>query len=170
MNKPVSVTVALDARMHDGIARRATAMGHKVSAYLQMLIEAAYAARVDRERKVPGTDAELDDAVRAVFCLAGEFETAAIAKVTGFSEPLIDKILRGLKLVAAEPSPPAAADPPIPKTAKGYDTATVAKIAEMWATGASVVSIAKAIGRPVPGLHQWVTKHRDICPARRGGK
>lgn len=96
----VPVSFTLDKPMYAGLERRAQAMGKKPADYIRMLTEAAYLARVGREKQTPSTDRDLDEAVRAVFCLAGEFSSVAIAKVTGLSEGLVIDILRGFKTVA----------------------------------------------------------------------
>ncbi|NUR12334.1 MAG: hypothetical protein HOQ20_10905 [Bradyrhizobium sp.] len=98
----VPVSFSLDKKMYAGLERRAQAMGKKPAEYIRLLTEAAYLARVGREKQVLSSDRDLDDAVRAVFCLAGEFSTAAIAKVTGLTEGLVIDILRGFKIAAAD--------------------------------------------------------------------
>lgn len=98
----VPVSFSLDKAMYAGLERRARAMGKKPADYIRMLAEAAYLARVGREKLVLSSDRDLDEAVRAVFCLAGEFSGAAIAKVTGLAEATVDDILRGFKTVAGK--------------------------------------------------------------------
>lgn len=92
---PVSFTV--DARMFAGIERRAVAMGKKPADYIRMLTEAAYLARVTRERSLPASDDDLDQAVRAMFCMAGECNVATIAKATGVPESFVEKVFAGFK-------------------------------------------------------------------------
>ncbi|MBZ9856737.1 hypothetical protein LB566_23375 [Mesorhizobium sp. CA13] len=98
----VPISFSLDRAMYAGLERRAQAMGKKPVDYIRMLTEAAYLARIGREKQTPSTDRDLDEAVRAVFCLSGEFSTAAIAKVTGLAEGLVVDILGGLKTVARQ--------------------------------------------------------------------
>lgn len=96
----VSITLALDKAMHDGMARRAQAMGKRFNDYARQLIEAAYAVRVGMEKGFPASDHELDQAVRAVFCLAGEHNPKSIARATGWPEGLVRDVLKGFSIVA----------------------------------------------------------------------
>lgn len=94
---PKQVNFRVSAKVHENLARRAQAKGMSVAAYAQLLFEAAYAARIDRERENPCSDAELDQMVRAVFCQAGEFDAATIAKGLGVPKTFVDKVLAGWK-------------------------------------------------------------------------
>ncbi|RWG44149.1 hypothetical protein [Mesorhizobium sp.] len=96
----VPVSFTLDGPLCAGLERRAKSMGKRPADYIRMLCEAAYLARVGREKNLPATDHDLDQAVRAVFCLAGEFNVATIAHVTGLPAGVVDNALRGFKLVA----------------------------------------------------------------------
>jgi hypothetical protein len=89
------VNISVDSRVYDNLARRAKEKGLPVSTYATQLFEAAYAAGVGREQNIPVSDAELDEQVRAVFCLAGEFDTATISKALGVPESLVVKVLDG---------------------------------------------------------------------------
>lgn len=179
----VPISFTLDAGMFAGIERRAGTMGKKPAEYVRQLAEAAYAARVGREKNTPATDRDLDEAVRAVFCLAGEFQEKTIAKATGFTEDLVRDVLRGLKTVAEEiRERPASSDQPQVKAAPPAPKVTVKKAASpvrspeeigtiktMWAAGASVKEIADATGRPFEGAKSWIYSHPGICPRRVGG-
>ncbi len=83
--------------VHRNIKARADKAGLSIGAYARLLFEAAYAARIERERGNPASDAELDQMVRAVFCQAGEFDTATIAKGLGVSKAFVDKVVAGWK-------------------------------------------------------------------------
>ncbi|MEP9389626.1 hypothetical protein [Mesorhizobium sp. KR9-304] len=96
MAKPrCQIYMQVDPKVHENLARRAKAKGMSVTGYAQLLFEAAYAARIERERENPASDAELDRQVRAVFCLAGEFDAATIAKALGVPKTFVDKVLAG---------------------------------------------------------------------------
>lgn len=84
-------------KVYDNLVLRAKAKGMSVTGYCQLLFEAAYAARIERERDNPASDAELDEMVRAVFCLAGEFDATAIAKALGVKKSFVDNVLAGWK-------------------------------------------------------------------------
>lgn len=102
MSTRVQIAFTVEKGTHDGLVKRAQAMGYKVADFARMLFEAGYSARVSRERAAPATDAELVAAVRAVFCLAGELKPKEIARATGFSADMVDNILRGFAKVAGE--------------------------------------------------------------------
>jgi hypothetical protein len=184
MLQRVPVSFTLDGGMYAGIEQRAKTMGKKPADYVRSLCEAAYAARVGREKNTPAGDHELDQAVRAVFCLAGEFSTATIAKATGFSENLVRDILAGFKIVnrpdlAAErpkalpapDRPPAAVD----KTVRASDRAEVrsvftldqqALIASMWSEGHKAAAIGAAVNADADQIRAFAQAHRDLCEAR----
>lgn len=167
------ITFTVETLLFTNMQRRAQAMGLKTVDYARRLFEAAYAARIGREKQHPVTDAELDVQVRIIMCLVGEFDPRAIAKATGLSEGLVENVLRGFRQVAAEPP---AAPKPLPQSEPaqkagaraGYSHAEIETIRAMWADGKSIADIAKAVGRPAQGLSVWAGKHRDICPKRRG--
>lgn len=106
MNSRRPLTLSLDSAVYAGLERRAQAMGRRVGDFALMLMEAAYSARVGIERQQPAVDAEMDQAVRAVFCMAGQVEPASIAKATGLSRETVDNVLRGLNRVARETASP----------------------------------------------------------------
>jgi hypothetical protein len=91
------VNIGIDSLVYDNLARRAGQKGLPVATYALQLFEAAYAARIGREKQLPVSDDDLDEQVRAVFCLAGEFKPDAIARALGLSLSLVDKILAGWK-------------------------------------------------------------------------
>lgn len=178
----VPISFTLDAGTFAGIERRAATMGKKPADYVRSLAEAAYVARVGREKNMPATDRDLDEAVRAVFCLAGEFQERTIAKATGFTEELVRDVLRGFKTVAGEirerpiakvkPSETAKTEPtPAKKATSARSPARSAEeittIKKMWLEGASVKAIADATKRPLPATASWISTHPGICPKRR---
>jgi hypothetical protein len=89
--------IAVSPVVHDGVARRAKAMGLSPTAFAKLLFEAGYAARIGQERGAPATDAELDEQVRLVFSCAGQGDAAAISKATGVSEVRVKRILDAWK-------------------------------------------------------------------------
>jgi len=91
------INFTVDAKVHENLARRAQAKGMSVAGYAQLLFEAAYAARVERERGMPSSDYELDRMVRAVFCMAGELNTGIIAQSLGVPREFVDKVVAGWK-------------------------------------------------------------------------
>lgn len=101
----ISYTVKLPARAQKRLFEMAKAQGYQPSLFVQLLFEAAWAARVGVERGDAPADRDLDQMCRAVFCLAGQFDTAAIARATGIAEPLACRILDGWR---AEAKPAAA--------------------------------------------------------------
>jgi hypothetical protein len=176
----VQVSLSLDKGMFAGIEGRAKIMGKRPNDYIRNLIEGAYAARVGREKKMPATDRDLDDAVRAVFCLAGEFSVPVIAKATGFSEELVRDVLKGFRIVAEEPRQPRAL--PAPETAAGVDKTVRTPpevgaaygftpkqqdtIVRMWGEGSSSSAIASEVDADMYQVRDFVAKNRDLCPAR----
>jgi hypothetical protein len=91
----ISITVKLPPKAHQKLFEMGKARGYQPSAYAQLLFDAAFAARIGQERDDPVSDADLDDQVRLVFALAGQADTAAIAKATGVPEPRVTRILEG---------------------------------------------------------------------------
>jgi hypothetical protein len=180
--KRVPVTVSIDAAMYAGLERRAKTMGDRPGDYVRKLVEAAYLARVGAERRWPSTDHELDQAVRAVFCLAGEFDTRVISRVTGFSQELVDNALRGSRTVAAErrgakvlalPAPERR-PPPADRTLRvrdanrhAFSPADRMTIARMWGEGASAAEIGAAVNTDADRIRIFAGNHRDLCPARK---
>lgn len=171
------ITFTVETTLFTNMQGRAQAMGLKTADYARRLFDAAYAARIGREKQHPVTDAELDAQVRAVMCLTGEFDPRAIARATGLSEGLVENVLRGFRQVAAEPpAAPPATPKPLPQSdavtkagaRAGYCDAQIETIRRLWAEGKQIAEIAAAIGRSPQGLGVWTGKHRDICPKRRG--
>lgn len=178
----VPVSFTLDAGMFAGIERRAATMGKKPADYVRSLAEAAYAARVGREKNTPATDRELDEAVRAVFCLAGEFQEKTIAKATGFAEDLVRDVLRGFKTVADEirerpkalPAPEKQ-PPALDKTVRsskhaearpGFTPQQQDIIGRMWAEGCKAAEIGEAVGGDADQIRAFAQANRDVCAAR----
>jgi hypothetical protein len=97
MTEPASqqINLRVTPLVYRNMQKRAGEKGLSVGGYAKLLFEAAYAARVGREKEMPVTDADLDGQVRGVFCLAGEFDTATIAKALGVPESLVVKVLDG---------------------------------------------------------------------------
>ena len=179
--KNLPMTLSLDAGMHSGICRRAETMGRTPADYTRNLIEAAFAARVGREKRLPASDHELDTAVRAIFCLAGEFDVRAIAKATGFPESMVRDVLKGFAMVAR--TLPGEGGKPVlrpfdkltaqdegaamgPAPVRGWPDALVAEVGRLWAEGRSARRIGEAIGKSRGAVEMFAAKHRDICPKR----
>ena len=91
----ISVVIKIPPRGHQRLHEMAKVKGYRAAAYAQMLFDAAFAARIGQERAAPVSDTELDEQVRAVLCLAGQFDVPAIAQALGLSEALVGKILDG---------------------------------------------------------------------------
>lgn len=89
------INFTVSDKVYNNIVARARARGMAVGAFTKMLFEAAYSARIGREKGNPTTDAELDDQVRAVFLLAGEIEPKAIADAIGLPVSLVERIIAG---------------------------------------------------------------------------
>ena len=97
------VNFTVDPKVYDNLRRRAQAMGNMaVSTYARLLFEAAYAARVGREKGSPTSDQEFDEQVRAVFCMAGDFKPDAIAKALGVSRAFVNRVIKAWGIVAKE--------------------------------------------------------------------
>lgn len=91
----ISVTIKLPPRAHQRLHEMAKTKGYPIATYAQLLFDAAFSARVGQERDQPASDAEMDELVRAVFCLAGQFNAKVISKATGVSERTAQRILEG---------------------------------------------------------------------------
>ena len=96
---PISITVKLQPKAHQTLFDEAKRQGYGVSVYAQMLFDAAFAARIGQVRDAPSSDAELDQQVSLALILAGIADTQEIARATGLSEPIVQKILDGLRTV-----------------------------------------------------------------------
>jgi len=184
----ISITIPLDAGMHAEIVRRSALMNKRPVEYVRQLVEAGYAARVRRERNLPANDGELDQAVRAVLCLSGEFDVRAISRATGFPESLVRDILKGFALVApmvAAPRPvaelsdqreaqpaasrhsePSAEPAPGDKSVRGWPDEMLSKAAAMWAGGSTTRQIGEAIGKNMGAVGVMMSKRRDLFPYR----
>lgn len=93
--RPISVTLKVLPRMHQRMHDMGRALGYTGTQYAELLLNAAFAARVGHERGEEPTDRELDEQVRLVFACAGQGSTAAIAKATGVPEHRVVRILEG---------------------------------------------------------------------------
>lgn len=103
MANAVTVAIKLPPKAHHVLFSEAKRLGYRdAAAYAQLLFDAAFAARVGQMRAAPATDADLDDQVRLVFALAGQANTAAIARATGLPEARVVKILEGFRIVSRE--------------------------------------------------------------------
>ena len=171
MQSAVQVSLSIDQARYRAIADRAAAMGHKPSRYIGMLVDAAYLARVQREKGVDPDDRELDLQVQRVFLLA-DCEPAFFAEATGIPEGRVAKIIEGWRTIGAElierPAQPEPAEPAAPVRGEGADDGyPVDTIRQMWADGKPGKEIAKAIGKSEGAFSMWTSKHRDVCPKRR---
>lgn len=183
MQPAVQVSLSIDHARYRAIADRAAVLGYKPSRYIGMLVDAAYLARVTREKGVEPEDRELDSAVQRVFLLA-DCEPEFIAQATGLAQSLVEKILDGWRTIGAElavrPALPKPQDEVRPDRTVRVDPSVAAEekkaasraeypaeqISEMWAAGRSLKEIAGAIGKTAGALSMWLSKHRDICPHR----
>lgn len=113
---PVPLTLKVHPRMAEGLRARGAAMGNMTGeAYAGLLLEAAYAARIGRERGEAPADRDLDAMVRLVLACAGAADTATIATFLGIPEATVERVLAGWRLAAggtpARPKAPAASPP-----------------------------------------------------------
>lgn len=93
----VQMKVLLHPRAYDKLSVMAGERGFKPSHYVQLLFDAAYAARIGQERNQPASDAELDEQVRLVMLLSGQTDTATMARATGVPEARCAQILDALR-------------------------------------------------------------------------
>lgn len=103
----ISITVKVNARQQQRLHEQARKHGYQASAYAQMIFDAAYSARVGQENDYTATDADMDEMLRAVLCLAGQFNTASIARAVGIAEPLVVRILDAWRQHGRVTMPPA---------------------------------------------------------------
>jgi hypothetical protein len=103
MAQTVNVTLKLPSKQYQRLFEAGKRWGYQPTVYAQLLFDAAFAARVGLERGEPSGDEALDEQVKAVMCLAGQFDTKAISKATGVPEPRVVKILDGFRQVARGP-------------------------------------------------------------------
>lgn len=96
--KTGQINIAVDKRMIATLDRIAKENGYSRSKFATLLFEAAFAARIGRERGEEPVDAELDEQVRLVFACAGQADAAAIAKATGVPTNRVAVILDAFKL------------------------------------------------------------------------
>lgn len=102
MANPITMKIKVPAVTHRKLFEMGKAKGYSPSTYAQMLFDAAFAARIGQERGTPASDAELDEQVRLVFALAGQADTAAIARATGVPEARVTKILAGFRALRSK--------------------------------------------------------------------
>lgn len=95
--KPVPIEILVAPRCRERLHEAARARGMTASVYASLLFDAAFAARVGQERGDPPADAELEEQLRLVFCMAGQADTAAIARATGIPEKRVTRLLDGWK-------------------------------------------------------------------------
>lgn len=176
----VPITILVEPAVAAQMERRAATMSLTVPDYAGRLMAAGYAARVGVERGMPSTDEELDAAVRAVFFLSGDANTRTIAKVTGLAKSLVENILRGFKIVAAERQatalaacrePEEVAPPPAPASAgkrNRYTPEEIATIRKRYSAGDNIGDIAAALGRSRSALDQFFSLRRAEFPRRQG--
>lgn len=165
----VSIPLSLPAPMHARLAERAKAQGYKPTQYAQLLLEAAYAARVEQDCGDEPADAALGRCVRLVFMLS-ECEPEFIAETLGLSRELVDRVISGWK-AAGRSLTAELASTATPRndsaTRQRMTEAEKDEIARMWCAGASARAIAKAVNRPVGSIQMWISNNRDRCPKRR---
>lgn len=107
MSSPaIPMSIKLTAVQHRRLTERAGKNGYSNATYVQMLFDAGFAARVGQERGDPVSDADLDEQVRLVFALAGQFSTAAISRGTGIPEARVERILHGWRTAAKDLAKP----------------------------------------------------------------
>lgn len=177
----VQISFSVPRTVATNVAKRAEPLNIRLSEYARRLFEAAYAARVAQERGESSGDRSLDRQVRDVFLLA-DCEPEFVADALGMPVIRVRRILDGWRQAVAEALPTPAATPeptvvaaatrlppPIARKVRsdGYSADQIAVIRAMWREGKEVKDIAAAIGRPAPGLSNWASRHRDICPKRR---
>jgi hypothetical protein len=179
MQPAVQVSLSIDAARFKAIAQRAEAMGHKPSRYIGMLVDAAYLARVQREKGVEPEDRALDSACQRVFLLA-DCEPEFIAQATGLQPALVERILDGWRRIGEQTADRPAPPKPEPgnavdKTVRvapgagshgGLSVNDKATIALMWGQGASAAAIGAEIGLDADQVRAFARQHRDLCPAR----
>ena len=99
---------------------------------------------------MPADDAELDAAVRAVFCLAGDREAPAIARATGFPLGLVKNILAGFSIVARTLAAPAGGGTGQAKEVPATETPPAVPPAAAQAAGGEGASSSPAVPPPAP--------------------
>lgn len=162
--------IVVSEQAFNAVHRRAKDLGMPGTTYAKLLFEAGFTARIGQEKRSPVDDAELDAAVRAVFCLAGVADPSQIARVTGFSETLVVNVLAGFRHVAGGKKPdsaPKSTVPQVPQGKPGWTDGLVAKAAAMWSDGQSTAAIAAAVGRTENAVEQYAYNHRSRVPVRR---
>ena len=159
------ITVHVTEKVYANIAQRAQVMGRTPSAYAGLLFDAAYAARVLRERGEKPDDRELDLMVVTVFALA-DCEPEFIAEATGFSQTLVEKVLKGFSIVAREQDKATAPAPDKAETAIAWTAERRAELGALWAEGLTAAVIAERMGTTAGAIYQFAAENRDVCPKR----
>src|SRR5690606_27518025 len=162
----VPLTLSLARGVYQRLEERARAFGYRPTQYAQLLFEAAYAARVAREKGEEPPDAALDRCVTLTFLLA-EAEPEGIASALGVPQALVERILaawrrageslcldafaapaRAKEDAEEEPRP----SPAAPAGRRRSLNSQKAEIARMWAEGATAREIAEAFGCTQGGI------------------
>lgn len=95
------ISFSVEAKIYEGLEKRAATMGKTAAVYARQLFDAAYTARVFRERGQTPDDAEMDRQVVTIFALA-DCEPEFIAAATGFPEATVRRVIEGFSIVARE--------------------------------------------------------------------
>lgn len=187
MSELATIAFAIPKDIHARISERARSMSLGVPQYARRLFEAAYLCRIGQERGDEPSDQKLDRQVREVFLMA-DAEPEFIAEALGLPQARVEKIIAGWQQVATErpaqahteqQEEVADAEPVANSTTRTIDiviepkgtrwsSQTIAVVVKMWSAGKSTREIADAIGRSRASLEMWLSKHRDLCPKRRG--
>jgi hypothetical protein len=150
----VQMQLTIEDAQYKALSARAKIMGIRATDYARRLFDAAYAARIGFERKMAVTDAELDEQVRAAFCMSGEADAAAIAKALGVPRARVEWILAGWRTYfAGEADGVQARERPDAAQAEGA------------AAGASIAA-APAIERPPVTTREIEGKGMPVTPSQ----
>jgi hypothetical protein len=104
--RPIPVTLKVPPRMHQRMHEMGRTLGYTGTQYAELLLNAAFAARVGQERGEEPSDRELDEQVKLVFACGGQGNTAAIARATGVPEHRVVKILEAWRTLKNERKQP----------------------------------------------------------------
>jgi hypothetical protein len=174
MNAPAlrQIAFSIEEALYLRLEGRASAMNMPASKYARLIFDAAYAARIGQENKLPASDRDLDETVMLVFACAGHGSSAMTAKSLGISESLVERIKEGWRtaLKGGLPAKKSEAAAPAPTRSTNYSPDEVETIRRLWADGKTIREIAATVSRPVAALQMWASNHRDVCPHRRKAK
>lgn len=175
------ITLLLPEPMVARMEERARIMGRRLTDYVRLLLDAAYAARCAHEKGEASYDRDLDRQVRLVFLLS-DCEPDFIAETLGLPKARVKAIVEGWKSEAGEmaakpallaPAPaPDKLDAPREKAVRsGGGEALFRKshgemIAKLWAEGSRAAEIGVAIGSDADRVRKFAERNRDLCPAR----